>query len=139
MRGTAIVRSGKGTMMALHTSTEGGLAGALAGSLRDHSVDLAQRWFDRIVERANIDREQVFPSPSLLDDVPRVIEGIADYLESPVKEVGADTVVITTAIELGALRFRQGFDAYEILKEYELLGGILFAHLADRGRGMSRR
>lgn len=125
--------------MSLHTSTERGLASALAGSLRDHSVELARRWFDRIVERANIDREQVFPSPSPLDDVPRVIEGIADYIESPVKEIGADTIVITTAIELGVLRFRQGFDAYEILKEYEILGGILFAHLADRGRGVGHQ
>ena len=29
-------------------------------------------------------------------------------------------------MELGALRHAQGFDAYEILKEYEILGGILF-------------
>jgi signal transduction histidine kinase len=35
------------------------------------------------------------------------------------------------AMELGALRHRQGFDVYEILKEYEILGGILFAFLAD--------
>src|SRR5512132_411092 len=35
-------------------------------------------------------------------------------------------VVVAKAMELGALRHKQGFDAYEILKEYELLGGILF-------------
>jgi signal transduction histidine kinase len=29
-------------------------------------------------------------------------------------------------MELGELRHKQGFDAYEILKEYEFLGGILF-------------
>ena len=29
-------------------------------------------------------------------------------------------------MELGALRHEQGFDAYEILKEYEIFGGILF-------------
>jgi len=34
--------------------------------------------------------------------------------------------VVVKAMELGALRHSQGFDAYEILKEYELLGGILF-------------
>src|SRR6185312_1603856 len=31
---------------------------------------------------------------------------------------------------LGALRHEQGFDVYEILKEYEILGGILFSFLA---------
>lgn len=30
------------------------------------------------------------------------------------------------AMELGALRHKQRFDAYEILKEYKILGGILF-------------
>jgi signal transduction histidine kinase len=29
-------------------------------------------------------------------------------------------------MELGALRLEQGFDAYEILREFELLGGIIF-------------
>ena len=33
-------------------------------------------------------------------------------------------------MELGALRHAQGFDPYEILKEYEILGGILFTYLA---------
>jgi signal transduction histidine kinase len=93
-------------------------------------VLLSRRWLDRIAERANIEPERVFPTETLLDDIPRVIEGIADYIENPVNEVGADTVVITKAIEIGGLRFQQGFDIYEILKEYELLGGILFCHLA---------
>lgn len=124
--------------MTLHTSTERGLAGVLAGTLRDDRVLLARRWLERIAERASIEPEQVFPTPALLDDVPRVIEGIADYLENPVNEIGADTTVITKAIELGSLRFRQGFDVYEILKEYEILGGILFAHLVDREHGVER-
>jgi signal transduction histidine kinase len=32
-------------------------------------------------------------------------------------------------MELGELRHSQGFDAYELLKEYELFGGILFAFM----------
>lgn len=116
--------------MSTHTSTENTLTAALARTLRDGSALLSRRWLERIAERANIEPDRVFPTPTLLDDVPRVIEGIADYVENPVHEVGADTLVITKAIELGALRFRQGFDLYEILKEYELLGGILFCHLA---------
>jgi signal transduction histidine kinase len=34
-------------------------------------------------------------------------------------------------MELGALRHAQGFDAYELLKEYEMLGEIIFAFLAE--------
>jgi hypothetical protein len=41
-------------------------------------------------------------------------------------------------MELGELRFAQGFDATEILKEYEILGGVLFA-FALRRRGGSER
>jgi Signal transduction histidine kinase len=33
-------------------------------------------------------------------------------------------------MELGELRFKQGFDAYELLKEYEMFGGILFAFMS---------
>jgi hypothetical protein len=33
-------------------------------------------------------------------------------------------------MELGELRFAQGFDAAEILKEYEILGGVLFSFCA---------
>jgi signal transduction histidine kinase len=116
--------------MPSYTSTERGLAVVLANALREGSVLLSRRWLDRIAERANIEPERVFPTETLLDDIPRVIEGIADYIENPVNEVGSDTVVITKAIEIGGLRFQQGFDIYEILKEYELLGGILFCHLA---------
>lgn len=116
--------------MSSYTSTERGLAVVLANALRDGSTLLARRWHERIAERANIEPRRVFPTPAILDDVPRLVEGIADYIENPVNEVGADTVVITSAIEIGALRFRQGFDVYEILKEYEILGGILYCHLA---------
>src|SRR4051812_12221031 len=38
--------------------------------------------------------------------------------------------VVAKAMELGELRHKQGFDAYEILKEYEFLGGILFTFFA---------
>src|SRR5690242_21059596 len=36
---------------------------------------------------------------------------------------------VAKAMELGELRHSQGFDAYELLKEYELFGGILFAFM----------
>lgn len=39
-------------------------------------------------------------------------------------------------MELGALRHDQGFDEYQILKEFELLGGILFAHVIGAVRTM---
>jgi signal transduction histidine kinase len=56
--------------------------------------------------------------------------GIADYLEDPSKEVTAEVPVVAKAMELGELRHAQGFDAYEIQKEYEIFGSILFSFLS---------
>ena len=51
---------------------------------------------------------------------------MAEYIQNPAAEIAADMPVVAKAMELGALRHKQGFDAYQILKEYEFLGGILF-------------
>lgn len=106
------------------------LAGVLAERLRGARVELTTRWLERISARVSTDKNRVFPSDELLDHVPLLIDGIADYLEDPSAEIGSDTPVVGKAVELGALRHSQGFDAYEILKEYEILGGILFSYLA---------
>jgi signal transduction histidine kinase len=106
------------------------LAGILAARLREARTELTARWLERISARVSTEPNRVFPSNELLDHVPLLIDGIADYLEDPTAEIGSDTPVIGKAVELGALRHEQGFDAYEILKEYEILGGILFAYLA---------
>ena len=113
------------------------LAPALAARMRASRRELVAHWLERIVERVSIDRNRVFPTDKLLDHVPILIDGIADYLENPAAEVSADTPVVAKAMELGALRHSQGFDAYEILKEYEILGGILFNYLAQAADEMA--
>ncbi len=107
------------------------LAPQLARHLRDARLDLTERWLNRISERVSIERNMVFPTEELLDHVPLLIDGIADYLEDSSKEISVDTPVVAKAMELGQLRHAQGFDAYEIMKEYEILGGILFSYLTD--------
>jgi signal transduction histidine kinase len=106
------------------------LAAALADRLRASKRQLTARWLDRIVERVSIDPNRVFPTDDLLDHVMLLIDGIADYLENPAAEISIDMPVVGKAMELGALRHAQGFDVYEILKEHEILGGILFNYLA---------
>lgn len=110
----------------MSTPTDCTLAAVLAQTLRDNCRDLVRRWLERIVDRVTLDPNHVFPTDELLDHVPLLIEGIADYLEDPVEEITADVPVVAKAMELGELRHAQGFDTHEILKEYELLGGILF-------------
>jgi signal transduction histidine kinase len=73
---------------------------------------------------------RIFPTEELLDHVPLLIDGIASYIEHPAQPVSTDMPVIAKAMELGALRHAQGFDEYELMKEYEIFGGILYVFLA---------
>ena len=104
------------------------LAPALARRIRAARETLTRRWLERISARVSLHPNRVFPTEDLLDHVPLLIDGIAAYVEDTAHEVPADAPVIAKAMELGAMRHAQGFDEYQILKEYELLGGILFAH-----------
>jgi signal transduction histidine kinase len=106
------------------------LAKALADRMRSSSEDLTRRWLDRIGARVRLDPNRVFPTDALLDHMPMLILGIADYIENPDKVILSDVPIVAKAMELGGLRFSQGFDEYELLKEYEIFGGILFSFLS---------
>jgi signal transduction histidine kinase len=112
-------------------SSECPLAGTLAQRLRAAREVLVERWLARIAARVSLDPNRIFPSEDLLDHVPLLIDGIAGYLEDPAEEVSADAPLVAKAMELGAMRHEQGFEIYEVLKEYELLGGILFHFLTS--------
>jgi signal transduction histidine kinase len=119
------------------------LAAKLAGELRAVKRDLVRRWLERIEARVTLTANEVFPTESLLNHVPLLIDGIASYLESEETSLAADNAVAAKAMELGELRHEQGFDVYEILKELEILGAILFSFLqglvdANRIKGNKR-
>lgn len=97
--------------------------------MRESRLDLINRWLTRITERVELDPNSVFPSEELLDHVPVLVDGIASCIENPSLSIGADAPVIAKAMELGALRHSQGFDEYQILKEFEILGGVMFSFL----------
>jgi hypothetical protein len=99
-----------------HTSPSS-LATTLAKRMREARSDLTGRWLERILDRVALTPNRVFPSDDLLDHMPLLIEGIADYLENPAEPVAADTPVVVHARALGELRYTQAFDEYEILKE----------------------
>ena len=106
------------------------LARVLAERMRESRDDLTHRWLDRISARVRLDPNKIFPTDALLDHVPLLIQGIADYIENPGRAILSDIPVVAKAMELGELRFEQGFDEYELLKEYEIFGGILFSFLS---------
>ncbi|HYN82627.1 MAG TPA: sensor histidine kinase [Gemmatimonadaceae bacterium] len=113
------------------------LAANLADALRGSREDLVARWLERINARVTLKREDIFPTDDLLNHVPLLIDGVADYLENPESDLNENAPVVAKAMELGALRHSQGFDAYQILKEHEILGAILCAFVlesVDSGR-----
>lgn len=107
------------------------LAATLSDRLRSAKQELVTQWLDRITARVTISTKRVFPTHQLLNHVPLLIEGIAGYLRRPERNIDSKAPVVAKAMELGALRHAQGFDAYELLKEYEMLGEIIFAFLAE--------
>jgi signal transduction histidine kinase len=106
------------------------LAGVLSRQLRAAREEITSRWLERISARVAIDANRIFPTDELLNHIPLLIDGVAAFIEDPADEIVADIPVIAKARELGELRYHQGFDAYEILKEYELLGSVLFSFLS---------
>ncbi|MDQ6690995.1 MAG: ATP-binding protein [Gemmatimonadota bacterium] len=112
------------------------LAKVLADRMRESREDLTHRWLERISARVSLDPNRIFPTDALLDHVPLLILGIADYIENPGKVILSDVPVVAKAMELGELRFAQGFDEYELLKEYEIFGGILFSFLSRIADGI---
>ena len=115
--------------MALHENCP--LADVLAARLVESRDELTERWLDRISARVALDPNRVFPTRDLLDHVPILIDGIAAYVADPAIVVSSDMDVVDKARELGALRHQQGFDQYEILKEFEILGGILLHFVGE--------
>ena len=107
------------------------LRATLADELRSRRTEIVTRWLERISARVNIDDNAVFPTDDLLNHVPLLIDGIATYLERPENELDSAVPVTAKAMELGALREAQGFDAYQILKEHEMLARIIFSELRE--------
>ena len=115
-----------------HASARGAatpLARMLGADLHAGRNEIVRRWLERIAARVSLSPNAVFPTEELLNHMPLLIDGIAEYLERDDTLLGDETPLTAKAMELGALRHAQGFDAYEILKEHEILGGVVFAFL----------
>jgi len=107
------------------------LAQYVGRRIRDARTALAGRWLERLATRVTVGPRQIFPTDDLLDHMPLLIDGIGSFVEDSAQAIPADSAVVHHARELGALRHVQGFSEYEILKEFEILGGILFTVVKD--------
>jgi len=107
------------------------LADVLANRIRESRDELTSLWLERIAARVSVDANLIFPTSELLNHVPLLMDGIASYVADPALVISTDMAVVDKARELGALRHAQGFDQYQILKEFEILGGILLNFIGE--------
>lgn len=109
-----------------------GFADTVAERISAEHALLAARWFARLRDLLPVEANEVFPSDQLLDHIPSLIVDISDYVKAPEElAIAANTVVVEKARELGALRHEQRASLHQVLREYQLLGGILTRFVQD--------
>ncbi|HWN45203.1 MAG TPA: sensor histidine kinase [Thermoanaerobaculia bacterium] len=110
----------------------------LGGELHRRSAELTRLWLDRLTARLDVQPRRVFPSDTLLNDMPEVLRAVSDYLCSG-GDLGAEQVVRDEMTKLARLRREQGYDIDEILAEFEILGKILYDALREEARKFGRK
>ena len=104
----------------------------IAARMTAERLSLSAKWLGRLRELLTVAANDVFPSEQLLDHIPSLVDEIAGYLAAPAEEaIAANAAVMDKARELGMLRYKQRASAHQLLHEYEILGEILEAFLAE--------
>src|SRR6185436_15495978 len=107
-------------------------ADLISTRIRAEHETLAARWFDRLCDLLPVDARKVFPTNSLLDHVPALILEIAGSVrEDATEALAANTTILEKARELGALRHGQEASLHQVLREYQILGGVLEQFVLD--------
>jgi signal transduction histidine kinase len=79
-----------------------------------------------------VDAREIFPTESLLDHVPALILEISAYLRHPEEDaIAANTAILDKARELGSLRHAQRASLHQVLREYQVLSGVLVTFVVD--------
>ena len=110
----------------------------LGGELHRRSAELTRLWLDRLTARLDVHPRRIFPSDTLLNDMPEVLRAVSDYLCSG-GDIGAEQIVRDEMTKLARLRREQGYDIDEILAEFEILGKILYDALREEARKYGRK
>src|SRR5262249_58934897 len=92
---------------------------------------LATRWLERCLAMLPVAAPSAFPTDSLLDHVPALILEISEYLRQPETAIAANTAILDKARELGALRHGQRASLHQVLREYQVLSGVLVAFVLE--------
>lgn len=110
----------------------------LGGELHRRSAELTRLWLDRLTARLDVQPRRIFPSDTLLNDMPEVLRAVSDYLCSG-GDIASEQIVRDEMTKLARLRREQGYDIDEILSEFEILGKILYDALREEARKFGRK
>jgi signal transduction histidine kinase len=98
----------------------------LAERIQSEAPALSQRWLERLNRLLPVPPSAVFPTEELLDHIPSLLHEIGAYLRAPEEEeIAANVSVVEKAREMGLLRYRQRASVHQLLREYDILSGIL--------------
>jgi signal transduction histidine kinase len=104
----------------------------IAARMRSEHRVIAARWFARLLDLLPVNARDIFPTERLLDHVPALILEIGDYLRQPEGEaIASNTAILAKAGELGALRHSQRASLHQVLREYQVLRGVLVAFVLE--------
>jgi signal transduction histidine kinase len=104
----------------------------IAARMRSEHRVIAARWFARLLDLLPVNARDIFPTERLLDHVPALILEISDYLRQPEGEaIASNTAILDKAAELGALRHSQRASLHQVLREYQVLRGVLVAFVLE--------
>ncbi|HXD73687.1 MAG TPA: HAMP domain-containing sensor histidine kinase [Vicinamibacterales bacterium] len=110
----------------------------ISARVRTENETLAARWFERLIDLLPVDARKVFPSSNLLDHVPALILEIGACLHSEHDgAIAANSAVLQKARELGALRHGQRASLHQVLREYQILGGVLVQFVLEEIGGLA--
>src|SRR5690242_15480414 len=110
----------------------------IAERMRAEHRALAARWFERLIDLLPVNARDIFPTDSLLDHVPTLILEISAYLQHPEDDaIASNTGILEKARELGALRHSQRASLHQLLREYQVLAGILVTFVTEEMQRMS--
>jgi signal transduction histidine kinase len=109
----------------MSSAAHGPFSVAIGARIEAQRHALAARWLERLITIIPVDPSAVFPTDTLLDHIPNLIEEIAKSLAAPNHEIAGSTFVASKARELGELRHAQHASVHQLLRGYELLRSIL--------------
>ena len=104
----------------------------IAERMRAEHRALATRWFERLLNLLPVEAREIFPTDRLLDHVPELILEIGSYLRHPEEgAIAANTAILDKARQLGSLRHAQRASLHQVLREYQVLSGVLVAFVVE--------